>query len=104
MFLGPDKTDLGTMKLTFDQRREVQYRFLREYLRKARRIKGISQKDLSALLNRHPSFFSHFERGDSRLDVFEFVVICESLDVSTHTLISMANDFADEYESIMSKD
>lgn len=45
----------------------------------ARKSAGMHQKDLAQRLGRPQSFVSKFENGERRLDVVEFVAICQVL-------------------------
>ena len=55
------------------------YRALLSILREIRIAAGVSQAVLAARLGNTQTFVSKFERGERRLDVVEFVEICEAL-------------------------
>lgn len=57
------------------------YRRLLNLLREVRRELGVTQIDLARRLDNTQTFVSKFERGERRLDVVEFVEICEALGV-----------------------
>ena len=53
----------------------------------ARREAGLTQQDLATRINRPQSFVSKYERGERRLDVLEFVIVCQVLSVSPCSII-----------------
>lgn len=55
------------------------YMALRTGLIAARKDAGLHQADLAKRLGRPQSFVSKFENGERRLDVVEFVAICQVL-------------------------
>jgi transcriptional regulator with XRE-family HTH domain len=57
------------------------YRRLLDLLRDVRRELGVTQIDLGQRLDNTQAFVSKFERGERRLDVVEFVEVCEALGV-----------------------
>jgi transcriptional regulator with XRE-family HTH domain len=57
------------------------YRRLLDLLRDVRRELGITQIDLGRRLDNTQAFVSKFERGERRLDVVEFVEVCDALGV-----------------------
>lgn len=50
-------------------------------LRQARQAADLTQAELSKQLGRPQSFVSKYERGERRLDVVEFMEICERIGV-----------------------
>lgn len=57
------------------------YERLREALSKARKNKGLTQNVLAERLDKPQSFVSKYENGERRLDVVEFLSICEALEL-----------------------
>lgn len=57
------------------------HRVLVRKLMEARKQAGIHQADLAATLGKDQSFISNIERGQRRVDMIEFYVICEALKV-----------------------
>lgn len=55
------------------------YEELRRCLIEARTKRGMFQTELAARLGRPQSFVSNFENGLRRIDVVEFLLICEVL-------------------------
>lgn len=53
----------------------------------ARREAGITQMELSRALGKPQSFVSKYESGERRLDVIEFITICEALGVAPTKII-----------------
>lgn len=57
------------------------YQCLLSLLKALRSEAGVTQAELGARLGNTQSFVSKFERGERRLDITEFVDICEALEV-----------------------
>lgn len=53
----------------------------------ARREAGVTQLELSRALGKPQSFVSKYESGERRLDVIEFITICEALGVAPTKII-----------------
>ena len=53
----------------------------------ARREAGVTQLELSRALGKPQSFVSKYESGERRLDVIEFITICEALGIAPTKLI-----------------
>jgi transcriptional regulator with XRE-family HTH domain len=47
---------------------------------KARKLAGLSQHELAKRLHRPQSFVAKYEGGERRVDVVEFIEICEAID------------------------
>ena len=62
--------------------RAKDYALLIEMLRSQRIALGISQVDLAARLRVNQAYISKSERGERRLDVIEWIVFCEAVDVA----------------------
>jgi transcriptional regulator with XRE-family HTH domain len=50
-----------------------------EELVASREAQGLSQRALAKMLKRSPSYVSKYEAGDRRLEVGEFLEICETV-------------------------
>ncbi|MGP8271500.1 MAG: helix-turn-helix domain-containing protein [Terracidiphilus sp.] len=59
----------------------------REMLVRVRKTAGLTQAELSELLDRPQSFVSKYERGERRLDVIEFGEVARALNVDPVILI-----------------
>jgi transcriptional regulator with XRE-family HTH domain len=64
------------------------YQLLIGILKEARKQRGVTQVDLADRLGNTQTFVSKMERGERRLDVVEFVEICEALIVAPCDLLS----------------
>ena len=62
------------------------YLFLLRHLVEARKANGITQVDLAEKLQKPQSFVSKFERGERRLDVFEYISIGAKLNITSEDL------------------
>lgn len=69
------------------QLRTVRHRRLIEEVAAARKAAGISQRALAERLKRSDSFVSKFEAGERRLEVCEFVELCEAIGADAAQLI-----------------
>lgn len=56
-------------------------------LKKLRAQKKVTQLQLADLLGRPQSFVSKYECGERRLDVLEFIQVCNALDESPSVVI-----------------
>lgn len=68
--------------------RTVRHRRLIEELAAARRAAGMSQRALAERLKRSDSYISKFEAGERRLEVCEFIELCEVIGADPAQLIS----------------
>jgi len=72
------------MKTIYKER----YQQLLMLLVEARKTAGLTQAQVSALLDRPQSFIAKVENGDRRLDVIEFMVLCQALGQSPENIIT----------------
>jgi len=56
-----------------------EYVLLRKMLQRERRISGLDQEEVATALGRAQSFVSKYEQGERRLDVVDFIRLCEVL-------------------------
>jgi len=65
----------------------VRYQRLKTQLLQARTAAGITQVDLAARLGRPQSFVSKYERGERRLDLIEFLEVCDALEIKATDIL-----------------
>ena len=58
-----------------------EYKLLLSWIQNQRVTKGISARNLSALLDAPHSWISKIESGERRLDILEYLAICQTLDI-----------------------
>lgn len=68
--------------------RTIENDILIQVIKEARLAAGVSQEELSRRLGQSITFIVKIKRGTRRLDVFEFIRLCESLDCDTIQLFS----------------
>lgn len=56
----------------------------------ARKGAGITQQSLAKSLKKPQSYVSKYESGERRIDVIEFVAICEALNVEYRRILDKA--------------
>lgn len=61
---------------------------LREALRAARLQSGLTQTQLAERLHRPQSFVAKYEGGERRLDVIEFIQVCDAIGVDPAMIIN----------------
>lgn len=64
-----------------------EYKTLLKELVKARKKADITQQELAKTLKRPQSFVSKFELGERRLDILEFIEICEIINVDFKAIL-----------------
>lgn len=64
-----------------------EYRNLLESLATARKEKAITQQDLAKKLKKPQSYVSKIENGERRMDVIEFLEICEAMSVDYRKIL-----------------
>lgn len=75
--------------------RRDEHNQLRDALLNARRKKGLTQVEIANSLGKPQSFVSKYESGERRLDVIEFIEVCQALKIDPSTIIKqleMNND------------
>ncbi|MDI9348680.1 MAG: helix-turn-helix transcriptional regulator [Candidatus Symbiobacter sp.] len=68
-------------------KRNPLYGILHESLTNARIGKNMTQLQIANCLNRPQSFVSKYESGERRLDVIEFLMVCEILAIDPEAVI-----------------
>lgn len=68
------------------------YQNLLDLLRAMREEAGVTQSDLGARLQNTQTFVSKVERGERRIDLVEFVEICEALGCDPITMMKRFMD------------
>lgn len=64
-----------------------EYLLLRKMLQRERLVSGLTQEDVATDLGRAQSFVSKYEQGERRLDIVDFIRLCEVLSTNPSTLI-----------------
>ena len=64
---------------------------LQELLVQARLNSNLTQQQLADKLGRPQSFVAKYEGGERRLDVVEFIEVCESIGIDAAKLIKQIN-------------
>lgn len=65
-----------------------EYQHLRRLLVEARERAGLTQGEVAARLKRGQSFVSKYEQGERRLDVVEFVHVCNCLEINAAQVLA----------------
>lgn len=63
------------------------YKQLIELLVAARKKVGLSQVELGERVGRPQTFISKIERGERRIDVIEFLILCDAIGTDPHQLL-----------------
>lgn len=63
------------------------YRAAINALKEVRTEAGVSQRELARRLNKPPSFVNKIEQLERRLDVLEFIVIAQALEIEPKALL-----------------
>jgi transcriptional regulator with XRE-family HTH domain len=58
-----------------------------ELMVKARKAAGLTQRELADRLHKPQSFVAKYERGERRIDVVEFLVVCQAIGVDSAKLL-----------------
>ncbi len=59
-------------------------------LRTARKMKGLTQKELACELNKYQSDYSEYESGKIQLDYEKILFLCRRLDITPNELFDMS--------------
>ncbi len=60
-------------------------------LKAARKLKGLTQKELAKELNKYQSDYSEYETGKIQLDYEKIVYLCKRLEVSPNDLFGIGD-------------
>ncbi len=66
----------------------TEYVHFRALLVDARVSAGLTQLEVASKLNRPQSFVAKYEGGERRLDVVEFIEVCDAIGVDAYLIIS----------------
>jgi transcriptional regulator with XRE-family HTH domain len=69
-------------------RKDQRYLLLIDTLAKARKRLNLPQKTLAGRLHKPQSYVSKYESGERRLDVVEFLIICEALAIKPYVILN----------------
>jgi transcriptional regulator with XRE-family HTH domain len=67
--------------------RNPQYETFQKALVDARQEIGLTQQEVAFRLGRPQSFVSKYESGERRLDVIEFLDVCQALGIKPQTIL-----------------
>lgn len=65
-----------------------EHEYFRSLLVAAREKAGLTQADVSTKLKRPQSFVAKYEGGERRLDVLEFLQVCNALGIDPRPILS----------------
>lgn len=65
----------------------LQYNNFQKALVAARQEAGLTQQEVALRLKRPQSYVSKYESGERRLDVIEFLEVCQSLGIKAQSII-----------------
>lgn len=63
------------------------YDLFQKALADVRLEKGLTQSEVASRLRKPQSYVSKYESGERRLDVIEFLEVCEAMSVSPHSIL-----------------
>lgn len=58
-------------------------------LKEARKLKGLTQKELAAELHKYQSDYSEYENGKVQLDYEKIIFLCQRLDITPNELFDI---------------
>lgn len=61
-------------------------------LQSARKLKGITQKEIAKELNKYQSDYSQYETGKIQLDYEKIVYLCKRFDITPNELFDLDED------------
>lgn len=71
-----------------------EYERFRLLLISAREIAGLTQVEVALRLRRPQSFVAKYEGGERRLDVIEFLAVCDALEIDAHEFLTKLQEMA----------
>lgn len=66
----------------------LMYEILQKALVEARQSKCLTQTEIATRLGKPQSFVSKYESGERRLDVVEFLEVCQALSVKPNSILN----------------
>jgi len=66
---------------------DAEYAVLQGLIKRARESRGLSQRTLSTKLGKMSSYVQKIENGERRVDVIEFLRICDLLEVDENVML-----------------
>jgi transcriptional regulator with XRE-family HTH domain len=63
------------------------YELFQRALADARQERGLTQSEVAARLRKPQSFVSKYESGERRLDVIEFLEVCDAISISPSSIL-----------------
>lgn len=72
-------------------RRDHKYHLFQNLLIKTRQQQHLTQQEVALRLGKPQSFVSKYESGERRLDVIEFIAVCNGLDINPTDIIEEIN-------------
>lgn len=64
------------------------YESLQKALVEARQAKSLTQTEIATRLGKPQSFVSKYESGERRLDVVEFLEVCQALSIKPNSILN----------------
>ncbi len=61
-------------------------------LKEARKLKGLTQKELAAELHKYQSDYSEYESGKIQLDYEKIIFLCQRLDITPNELFDISQN------------
>ncbi len=61
-------------------------------LKEARKLKGLTQKELAAELHKYQSDYSEYENGKVQLDYEKIIFLCQRLDITPNELFDISQN------------
>jgi len=77
-----------------------EYEYFRSLIVEAREKSGLTQTDVASKLSRPQSFVSKYESGERRLDIVEFLQVCNALGVEPRSIIADVESWIHEQNSL----
>lgn len=65
----------------------LRYKIFQKALVEARLASSLTQANLAARLQKPQSYVSKYESGERRLDVIEFIEVCEAMSVNPYSVL-----------------
>jgi len=67
--------------------KDQRYEFFQKTLADARQKKGLTQAEIAIRLRKPQSYVSKYESGERRIDIIEFLDVCEALGINPITFL-----------------